>query len=134
MKLRVIAALAVLVSGFVHLKLWLDGTRDLDVIGPAFMINAVASVVIAVMLVAWRHWVPLLLTVGFGASTLAAFVISATVGLFGVNESFSGSYEWASIIAEALAVVVGLLAAWQEGYLSQGQLQHRPAARRSNLR
>ena len=133
MKLRLIAAVAVLVSGLIHLKLWFDGTRDLDVIGPAFMLNAVASVVIAVLLLAWQHWVPLLLTVGFGASTLVAFVISATVGLFGVNESFSGSYEWGSIIAEAAAVVIGLLAAQREGYLSQLQLENRSAARRTHL-
>lgn len=131
--LRLIAAAAVLVSGWIHLKLWIDGTRHLDVIGPAFMINAVAAVVIAVMLMAWRHWVPLFLTVGFGASTFAAFVISATVGLFDVNESFSGSYEWASLVSEAAAVVFGLWAAWQEGYLSQLKLEHRQAVRRQHL-
>ncbi len=123
MKLRLIAAVAVLVSGWIHLRLWLDGTRDLDVIGPAFMVNAVAAVVIAVLLVTWWHWVPLFLTVGFGASTFAAFVISATVGLFDVNESFSGSYEWAALISEAAAVVFGVCAAWQEGYLAARQPQ-----------
>ena len=50
------------------------------------MLNAVAAVVIAALLLWWRHWVPLLLAIGFGASTLGAFVISATVGLFGVHE------------------------------------------------
>lgn len=133
MKLRLIAAVAILISGYIHLKLWFDGTRDLDVIGPAFMVNAVAAVVIAVMLLTWRHWIPLFLTVGFGASTLAAFIISATVGLFDVNESFSGSYEWTSIVVEGLAVVVGVAAAWHEGYLSQLQLENRPAVRRQHL-
>ena len=72
---RMIAATAVLVSGYVHLDLWFQGTRHLDVVGPAFMVNAVASVVIAVLLLAWKHWLPLLLTIGFGAATLGAFVI-----------------------------------------------------------
>lgn len=133
MKLRLIAAVAILVSGWIHLKLWIDGTRHLDVIGPAFMVNAIAAVVIAVMLMTWRHWIPLFLTVGFGASTFAAFVISATVGLFDVNESFSGTYEWISLIAEAAAVVFGVWAAWREGYLSQVQLQNRPSGRRAHL-
>ena len=51
-------------------RLWFDGTRDLDVVGPAFMVNAVAGLVIAVLLVTWQHWVPLFLAVGFGVSTL----------------------------------------------------------------
>ena len=34
MKLRMIVAAAVLVSGAVHLKLWSDGFRDINVIGP----------------------------------------------------------------------------------------------------
>ena len=70
MRMRVLAALAVLVSGAVHLKLWFDGFRDIDVIGPSFMLNAVAGVVIAALLVLWRHWIPLFLAFGFGATTL----------------------------------------------------------------
>ena len=52
MNVRILAAAGALVSGAVHLKLWFDGTRDLDVVGPAFMVNAVAGLVIAVLL---RH-------------------------------------------------------------------------------
>src|ERR1700712_2745779 len=90
MRLRLLTALAVLVSAYVHLKLWFDGFRDMDKIGPAFMANAIGGVVIAVLLVAWRHWLPPLLAVGFGLSTLGAFIISATWGLFGLNEQWTG--------------------------------------------
>ena len=83
MKLRIIVAAAVFVSGAVHLKLWADGFRDISVIGPLFLLNAVAALVIAGAVLHWRSWPPLLVAVGFGASTLGAFVISATVGLFG---------------------------------------------------
>ena len=55
MRMRVLAAAGVLISGAVHLKLWVDGFRDIDVIGPAFMLNAVAGLVIAVLLILWRH-------------------------------------------------------------------------------
>jgi hypothetical protein len=120
MRFRLVAAAAVVVSGVVHLKLWFDGTRHLDVIGPAFLVNAVAGLVIAILLLAWRHWVPLLLAVGFGTSTLGAFVISATVGLFGVHEHWRGGPVWASAVSEVMAAVAGLLAAGREGYLSRG--------------
>ena len=48
MRMRLLTALAVLVSAYVHLKLWFDGFRDLDKIGPAFMTNAIGGVVNAI--------------------------------------------------------------------------------------
>ena len=134
MNVRLLAAAGALVSAAVHLKLWFDGTRDLDVVGPAFMVNAVAGLVIAVMLVAWRHWVPLFLAFGFGVSTLAAFVISTTVGLFGVHASWSGFYVWAAAISEVVVIVTALLAAHAEGYdRSLRERQHRVPVGRQHL-
>ena len=90
MKLRMLAAAGVLVSAAIHLYLWFDVFRHTDVVGPAFMLNAVGGAIIAVLLVTWRHWIPLVLAVGFGAATLGAFIIAATVGLFGVHEHWTG--------------------------------------------
>jgi len=132
-KARLLAAAAVLVSAYIHLTMWFDGVRDQHVIGPSFMVNAVAGIVIAVLLVLWWQWVPLFLAVGFGVSTLAAFVISSTVGLFGIHAHWSGGNVWAAAVSEVVAILAGVLAAWREGYLSQGQLQHGVAVRRSNL-
>lgn len=114
MTIRTLAAAGVLVSGLVHLWLWFDGFRDISVIGPLFMLNAVAGVVIALALVAWRHWAPLLVAAGFGASTLGAFLLSTTVGLFGVHEIFWGTSQLVAFAAEILAVVAGLLGLWRE--------------------
>jgi len=111
MKARWIAAAAVTVSALLHLKMWFDGVRDQSV-GPAFMLNAVGGVVIAVLLLTWKHWAPLLLAVGFGLSTLGAFTIAATVGLFGVHEHWVGGYVWTAAVSEAVAVGAGLFAAW----------------------
>jgi hypothetical protein len=106
---RIVTAVAALVSAYVHLVLWLDYMRDVDVVGPAFLFNAVAGVVIAALLLAWRHWAPGFLAAGFGASTLGAFVLSTTVGLFGVNEQWTGGYVWAAAISEVVCIVGGLL-------------------------
>src|SRR3954468_18314829 len=116
MMLRVVVALAVLVSGAVHLKLWDDGYRDVDVIGPLFLLNAAGAVVIAGAVLLWRSWPPLFVAVGFGASTLVAFVISATVGLFGVEEAWTGGYVTTAYIAELVALVVGCWALYAEGW------------------
>jgi hypothetical protein len=133
MRTRLLASAGVLVSAVIHLVLWFDGVRDQSV-GPAFLLNAAGGAVIAVLLVAWRHWVPPLLAVGFGLSTLGAFVIAATVGLFGVHEHWSGGYVWGAAVAELVAVVAGvaLLARERPGLLG-GQLQHRVAVRGPHL-
>ncbi len=107
MTLRVVTAAAVLVSGGVHLKLWFDGFRTIAVIGPSFLLNAAAAVLIAALLLAWRHWLPALLAVGFGLATLGAFAISATAGLFGVHEAWTGAPQLAAAASEVVAVVAG---------------------------
>lgn len=135
MRIRVLAAAAVLVSAAVHLYLWeYQGYQDLDKVGPAFLLNGIGGAVIAVLLLTWRHWIPALLTLGFGLSTLSAFLISATVGLFGVNESWTGWAVWTAAISEVVAIVTGLLLlaeARRPG--SQGQLQHHSSAGRAHL-
>ena len=115
---RWVAALAVLVSGFVHFKLYFDWAKDNNLVGPAFLLNAAAGVVIAVLLVTWRHWIPAFLALGFGISTLGAFIISTTPsGLNGVHERWVGGYVWAAAISEAIAIVTGALLLWHDNPL-----------------
>ena len=103
-KLRMLAAAAVLVSAAVHLYLWFHVFRHAHVVGPAFMLNAVGGTIIAVLLVTWRHWIPLLLAVGFGVATLGAFIIAATVGLYGVHEHWTTWEVWTAAAAEVIAI------------------------------
>lgn len=130
MWIRIVTAAAVLVSGAVHLWLWFDGFRTIHLIGPAFMLNGVAGLVIAVLLLLWRHWIPLLLALGFGASTLGAYLISATVGLFGFHEVWTGTFVVTAGVAEIVAIVGALLAFRHEyAVASPRQLRHPLAAR-----
>jgi hypothetical protein len=134
MTMRVVAAAGLLVSAAVHLKLWFDGFRHQDVVGPAFMLNAVAGVVIALLLLLWRHWAPPLLAIGFGASTLGAFVIASTVGLFGVHEHWTGGPVWTAAVSEIVAIIAGAAVLGRElPSGSAGQLQHGLAVRRPHF-
>jgi hypothetical protein len=133
MWMRIVAAVAVLVSAAVHLIMWFDGVRHQSV-GPAFLLNAAGGVVIAILLLTWGHWVPPLLAVGFGMSTLGAFVIAATVGLFGVHEHWTGGYVWTAATAEVVAILAGAAALSRDNPLrSAGQLEHRAPLRRAHL-
>lgn len=134
MWMRIVGAAAVLVSAAVHLYLWFDGFRDLNIVGPAFLLNVVGGAVIAVLLVSWRSWVPALLTAGFGVSTLGAFILSTTVGLFGLHEQWVGWPVWTAAVSEVVAIVVGsLLLVRDLPASSAGELQHRPSFRRAHL-
>lgn len=88
--LRGLTAAGVLLSAVVHLQLWVDGMRSVEIVGPAFMLNAVGGLALGIGILVWRHWLPLLAAIGFALSTLAAFVLSVTVGLFGVQEVATG--------------------------------------------
>lgn len=127
MRTRAVAAVAVLVSAGVHLWLWFVGMGSISVIGPSFMFNAVAGLAISGLLMFWRHWMPLFLAVGFGASTLGAFVISTTIGLFGLHEQWVGVPVWAAAISESVAIAAGLLGLWREA-LSQHVADRRHAS------
>jgi hypothetical protein len=118
---RALTAASVLLSAVVHLELWATGMKQVDVIGPAFLLNAVGGLAIAVAVLLWRHWLPLLAAIGFGAATLGAFVMSMTVGLFGVREQVWGVPQVLSAVSEITAIGFALVA------LAAG----RPGARRS---
>lgn len=113
MTMRWVTAVAVLVSAAVHFTLY-PRVDDNHVIGPSFLLNGVAGVVIALLLVWWRHWLPPLLAIGFGLSTIVAFTVSATVGMFGIKEHWTGFSVWTALISEAVAVVAGAIVASRE--------------------
>lgn len=113
---RRIGALAAVVSAVVHLYLWFDGVKDQGTVGALFVVNVVAGFAIAALLLAWRHWVPLFLLVGFGAATLGAFLVAVTDSLFGISTTWSW-YAWLAAISEVVAIGAGVVAAWREGYL-----------------
>jgi hypothetical protein len=115
MTARTIAAIAVLVSAYVHLYEWLNGFRHVHVIGPLFVVNILAGVVIAGLLFTWKHWFAPFLAFGMGASTLGGFAIATTSGgLFGDHEKWQGPYIWTAAVAEAVAILAGLYAVSRE--------------------
>ena len=97
-------------SGVIHLMLWSDGYRDISVIGPLFLVQAIASVTLAVTLVVFRRLA--LLAAGAVAAVAAAagLLLSASVGLFGYSESLAVPYAELSLAVEFTAAAVLALA------------------------
>ncbi|WP_370942650.1 hypothetical protein AB5J62_26580 [Amycolatopsis sp. cg5] len=106
--MRILAAAGLLGSAWVHWVVWADFMRDIAVVGPLFLVNVVAGVVIAIAVLAWHHWLPALAAIGFGLATLGAYVLSVTVGFFDVQERFTTQAEVWGVITEAACVVFGI--------------------------
>jgi hypothetical protein len=108
--IRVLVALGLLGSAWVHYDLWgSGGFSDIATVGPLFLVNAVAGVVIAVAVLLWHHWLPALAAAGFGAATLGAYVLSVTVGFYGVQEKFTTQAEVWGVVTEAACIVFGII-------------------------
>ena len=102
------AALLLAVAG-AHGYLWQQGYRDIDVIGPAFLLQTVLAVAGALLvLAAPRRLLPWAAAAGaaFAAGGLGALLLSTTVGLFGFVETTQAQLWWESFWVELAAVVV----------------------------
>lgn len=108
--LRGITAAGLLLSADVHLFLYVQGYRDIEVVGPLFLLNAVAGFVLGILVLVWRHWLPLLGAIGFSVATLGAFYLSTTVGFFAVEETVGGVQQVTAAVAEWVTLIGALTA------------------------
>ena len=95
--------------GWIHLHLWSDGYKHLPSIGYLFLLNFIASVLLALgVLVVPRRYLALAAGAGalMAAGTLVSLTISINVGLLGFTDSFNAPFVHLSIWVEAAAVVV----------------------------
>ncbi|WP_414937641.1 hypothetical protein [Amycolatopsis sp. cmx-11-51] len=105
---RAVVAAGLLGSAWVHYVVWQDWAAETDVVGPLFLVNVVAGVVIAVAVLVWHHWLSVFAAIGFGLATLGAYVLSLTTGFFGVSERFTTQAEFWGLITEVVCVVFAL--------------------------
>lgn len=96
--------------GYIHWLLWHEGYKYIPTSGPFFLVDAIAAVVLAVVLMAWPRAIVGIASAGFVAGTILALLISLRVGLFGFHESLSAAHVVQSLWIESITVV--LLAAW----------------------
>jgi hypothetical protein len=108
--LRVTAAGLLTWIGAIHLHLWQEGYRFIPTNGPLFLVDGIAAFVLAAAILLRAAPGVGLAAAGFASATLAALVISLTIGLFGFKESISASFVVQSIVIESAVIV--LLAGW----------------------
>lgn len=107
--LRLLGAVLLAAIAGIHGYLWQQGYSGIDVIGPAFLLQAALGAGGALLLLAAPPrlvvWAAAL-GAAFAAGSLTALVLSTTVGLFGFVETTAASLWWESFWIEATAIVV----------------------------
>ena len=104
-----VGAAMVVLSAAIHLHLWRIGYRNIHLIGPSFLLQAVSGFVLALALLAWRRLLTVVLAAGFMAVSVVALLLSATVGFLGLHDGLD--VPWANwSLASELGGLVVLLA------------------------
>lgn len=93
-------------SGVIHLQLWSQGYRDISVIGPLFLVQGIASIVLALALAVFRRVFLLAAGAALMAGTGVGLLLSATVGLFGYQESLAITDAQTSLMVEFIGAAV----------------------------
>jgi|SRR5271166_2484187 len=107
----VAGATLILVSGIIHLHLWASGYKNIKTIGPLFLVQGIAAIVLFVAISLIRRVFIAVLGALFAAGTIAGLLLSVHVGLFGYRELMSAPWATTSIVIESAAVVLLLVGA-----------------------
>jgi hypothetical protein len=100
-------------SAVIHFHLWdeTDGYRSIPTIGPLFLLQSLAGVMVGAGLVLVRRLWAALVGLGFALATLSGFLGSVVHGLFGFKDSWLAPFAKEAFTVEVLAAAFCLAAA-----------------------
>jgi uncharacterized sodium:solute symporter family permease YidK len=102
----VLGAVLIALSALIHYHLWSTGYRNIPTIGPLFLLQVIAGFVLAATLAILRRIWTAVVCFGFVVSTVAGFLLSVSVGLFGFQDSWSAPWAKGAFALEVAAAVV----------------------------
>jgi hypothetical protein len=106
----VAAAILMICSALIHIHLWDIAYRHVATLGPLFLVQAVAALVLAVVLVAARVVVVALACMVLMVGTVVGFILADTVGIFGFTLPVVTGWAYEALVTElASAVVLAVL-------------------------
>jgi hypothetical protein len=101
-------------SGYIHLYLWGRQPypyRAIPTIGPLFLIQGIAAILIGLLVLVSRRFFAVLLGAGMMVVSVAALVIDVQVGMFGFQDSWQAPYATGTLRYEIVGAVLLLIAA-----------------------
>jgi hypothetical protein len=103
----VVGGLLLIWSSYIHFHLWQKvGYRHIPTIGPLFILQSVAGLVMGILVIAVRRIWAAVLGAGFALSTLIGFLITVEHGLFGFKDQWSAPFGEQAFAIEVGAIVV----------------------------
>ena len=117
-------------SGYIHLYLWGRQPfpyRDIPTIGPLFLIQGIAAILIGLLVIITRRVGALLVGAGLLVVSVVALIIDVEVGMFGFKDSWAVPYAKTTLYEEIVGAVLLLVAA---GVLAWSGRAGRPGALR----
>jgi hypothetical protein len=93
-------------SGAIHLQLWAMSYRAIPTIGPLFLLQGIAGVVLALLLLLWRRLLVVVAGAGFMVATIGGLLVSVHFGLFGFMDTLAAPYAGLSLVLESAGAVV----------------------------
>jgi hypothetical protein len=105
--MTILSALFLFATGGIHLFLRVNGTGG--ILGVAFILNAIAGIVLGIaMLVLHGRLLQLatVLSLLFLIATLGALLLALTVSLFGITESWDHALVPQTVVIESIGIVV----------------------------
>lgn len=104
--LLALAAVAVGVGGIEHARLFHRGYAEVEAVGPLFLLNAIASLVAILLLVAGQTALFVLSTLFISLGSLGAILLSHSSSFLGFAESGYDGSARLTVIAEIAAVLL----------------------------
>ena len=104
--LTLTGAALVATTGFIHLHVWSTGYRSIPSIGPLFLLQGIAALVLALAVVAARRLVVTAAGAGFMAASVGGLLASTSGKLFGFHESFAAPFTGMALIVGVAGLAV----------------------------
>jgi hypothetical protein len=104
--LTLTGAALVATTGFIHLHLWSTGYRSIPSIGPLFLVQGIAALVLALAVVAARRLVVTAAGAAFMAASVGGLLASTSGKLFGFHESFAAPFTGMALIVGVAGLAV----------------------------
>lgn len=101
--MRYLGAALLIWIAIIHFHLWLEGYRDIPIVGVLFLGNSIAALALAIVVFVWPKRFVGMIGVAFSLATLFSLLYSINFGLFGFKESSGASFVAISIVIETMA-------------------------------
>ena len=108
--LRLAGVGLLIATGAIHLDLYLTGYRSIPTIGWMFAVQVLSAFGLSIVIACTRSWLAAAAGAGFALSTLAGYLLSVWIGLFGFTEVRTTAGVVAGVIEVAAMIVLSLYA------------------------